>query len=124
MSFQWIIEENQPKTGIPNKPSIDYMHIDSMDKLQKHFHYGDLVKILLMPKEFGGENSAHNMLYVTKAAMKEKQDFDQQILKIASGGKKLFYNINPEYKGKSYIPFNLHISIISDKTIDHTIHIW
>ena len=124
MSFQWIIKEPGQKTRRFDSTRVDFQDIDSSVKLQKHFHRGDLVKILLMPEEFGGQDTALNTLFVTELARKEKVSFDKKVLQIAGNGKKLFYNVSPEYKGKSMIASKLHLSIIGDASLDHTIHVW
>ncbi len=124
MSFQWIIKEPAQHVGRFDMNRLDFQDIDSSVKLQKYFHRGELVKILLMPREFGGQDTALNTLFVTESARNEKQDFDNKVLQIAGSGKKLFYNVSPEYKGRSMIASKLHLSIIGEASLDHTIHVW
>ena len=124
MAFKWTIDKLYRDNSEISVPQENFTDIDSMAKLEQLYHKGRLVKILLMPEEFGGIDSGVNSLYVTQEAQKVKQEFDDKILSLSSKGKKLFYNITPEYNDRSYIASKLHLSVTGDVLLEHTIEIW
>jgi len=115
--------ENQESfQNIENGP--DYSEIDSNQKAVDLFNKGELTKIYLMPIEFGGIESPMNSLYVPEFTKMFKQRFDKMIEKLLVDGKKLSYSAEPEYKGKSFIPSKLKISVTGDSEFNETINIW
>jgi hypothetical protein len=102
----------------------DFSTIDSNEKAQELFAKGELVKLYLMPLDFGGQDSPMNTLFVPEFANNKKNDFDSKVYDMIASGIKLGYSANPEYKGSSFIPSKLIINLKGDKTITETIEIW
>ena len=106
------------------KPVLDYSTIDSKEKAQELFAKGQLVKLYLMPLEFGGPDSSINTLLVPEFANNQKKNFDSKVYDMLKSGLQLNYSANPEYKGSSFIPGKLIINVKGDKTITEVINIW
>lgn len=102
----------------------DYSTIDSNEKAHNLFAKKELVKLYLMPLEFGGQDMAMNTLFVPASANNKKVSFDAKIEKMLQDGVKLGYSASPEYKGSSFIPSQIIINVKGDKTITETIDIW
>lgn len=77
-----------------------------------------------MPLEFGGQDVPMNALYVPEFAQVFKAKFDNMTEQLLIDGKKLGYSARPEYKGNSFIPSKLLITVTGDATIEETINIW
>jgi hypothetical protein len=103
---------------------LDYSTIDSKEKAQKLFAKGKLVKLYLMPLDFGGQDSPINTLFVPEFANNQKNNFDSKISDMLESGLKLGYSASPEYKGSSFIPGRLIIDVKGDTTITEVIDIW
>lgn len=102
----------------------DYLSIDSNEKAQALFAKKELVKVYLMPLEFGGMDSPMNILFVPASVHEHKKTFDASIGKLLESGLSLGYAVDPEYKGSSFIPSKLTIQVTGDKIITETIEIW
>ena len=113
------------KQEIPTTETVaDYSTIDSNEKAHNLFAKKELVKLYLMPLEFGGQDMAMNILFVPASANNKKISFDAKIEKMLQEGVKLGYSASPEYKGSSFIPSQIIINVKGDKTITETIEIW
>jgi len=110
------------KKSDKNKP--DFSEIDSNEKAFDLFNKKQLAKLYLMPLEFGGLDGPMNCLFVPEFVVELKSRFDVMIKNLLSEGKKLRYAANPEYKGKSFIPSKLHITVTGDVQFEETIVIW
>ncbi len=106
------------------QPNLDFSSIDSHEKAQALFAKGQLVKLYLMPLDFGGHDSPINTLLVPTFANSRKSKFDSGIYEMLNGGAKLGYSASPEYKGSSFVPSKLIINVKGDKTIAEVIDIW
>ncbi len=120
--FNWFKKKDNSKSE--NGTGSDFSKIDSNKKAIELYKNGKLTKVHLMPLEFGGEDSAINILYVPEFAKMFKQRFDKMIEELLIEGKKLGYSAEPEYKGKSFIPSKLKISVTGDSEFTETINIW
>ena len=103
---------------------LDFSTIDSNEKAIELFNKGQLVKLYLMPLDFGGQDSPMNTLYVPKFANDKKNAFDSKVGNMLESGLKLGYSANPEYKGSSFIPSKLIINLKGEKIITETIDVW
>lgn len=103
---------------------LDYSAIDSNEKAKALFVEGQLVKLYLMPLAFGGEDLPINTLFVPAFANNSKNNFDEEVYNMLKSGFKLHYSATPQYKGNSFIPCKLVISLQGDKTITEEINIW
>ncbi|KAB1154255.1 hypothetical protein F7018_14895 [Tenacibaculum aiptasiae] len=120
--FKWFKKKKSAESKSSNGP--DFNDIDSNDKAFNLFKKGELTKIHLIPVEFGGEDSNINTLYVPEFVSVLKMRFDQMIEDLLIEGKELSYSANPEYKGKSFIPSALKISVTGDSEFTEVIEIW
>jgi len=119
--FNWFKKKTNAES---NTNGPDYSTIDSNEKALNLYKKGELSKIYLMPLEFGGQESPMNSLYVPEFAQTFKQRFDKMIEQLLIDGKKLSYSAEPEYKGKSFIPSKLRISVNGESEFKETINIW
>ena len=119
--FNWFKKKTNQE--LENKV-IDYSDIDSNEKALSFYKKGELSKIYLMPLEFGGQDIPMNSLYVPEFVQTFKERFDKMIEQLLIDGKNLSYSAEPEYKGKSFIPSNLIISVNGDSELKETINIW
>ena len=118
--LNWFKKKDNSNQG--NGP--DFSAIDSQKKALKLFQKGDLAEVHLMPLEFGGEDSPHNIVFAPEIVKELKQRFDSMIEGLLIDGKQLHYTAQPQYKGKSFIPSQLKISVTGDSEFEETINIW
>jgi hypothetical protein len=102
----------------------DYSHIDSNEKAHQLYVNKELVKLHLMPLDWGGEDVALNIIYVPEVVVEQKAVIDGMIEDFLIAGLNINYSCSPEYKGKSFIPARLVISYTGDVENTHTIEIW
>ncbi|EDP97698.1 hypothetical protein U8527_05100 [Kordia algicida OT-1] len=102
----------------------DYSMIDSNEKAIDLYKKGELVKLYLMPLEFGGEDSPVNTLYVPEFAQEFKQRFDVMVEELLREGKELAYSAEPAYKGSSFIPSALTIKVTGESEFTEVIQVW
>ena len=114
MAFGWFRKKE-------NQSALDYSEIDSNEKAIDLFEKEKLAKLYLMPLEFGGQDHAMNILYVPEFAVLFKARFDGMIENLLQQRKKLSYSASPEYKGKSFIPSKLNITVKGDIQFSETI---
>ena len=120
--FKWFKKKDNSNSENGNGP--DFSKIDSNKKAIELFKKGELSELHLMPLEFGGEDSPVNILYVPEYAKVFKLRFDKMIEELLIDGKNLSYSAQPEYKGDSFIPSKLKISVTGDSEFTETINIW
>jgi hypothetical protein len=107
-----------------NQIKPDFSDIDSNEKAIELFNKRQLAKVYLMPLEFGGQDGPMNYLFVPEFVVELKSRFDLMIEKLLIEGKKLGYSAEPEYKGKSFIPSKLNITVTGEVKFKETIEIW
>jgi len=109
-----ILEHMQP----------DYSQIDSQEKAQALYVQKELVKLHLMPLDWGGQDVAMNIIYVPEFVLEQKSRLDGMIEELLAAGHNLRYSASPEYKGKSFIASKLVIKVSGDREMEATIEIW
>ena len=102
----------------------DYSSIDSNEKAQQAYANKELVKLHLMPLDWGGEDVALNIIYVPEFVVEQKSEIDGMIEGFLTAGLSINYSCRPEYKGRSFIPGSLVISYSGDREDTRTIEIW
>jgi hypothetical protein len=102
----------------------DYSHIDSQEKAQQLCTQKELVKLHLMPLDWGGEDVALNTIYVPEFVLEQKSRVDGMIEEMLEAGHNLQYSASPEYKGNSFVASRLHIKVSGDREMEATIEIW
>jgi hypothetical protein len=110
-------------TYLPTE-SPDYSLINSNEKAEELYHQKLLVKLYLMPLEFGGEDSLLNALYVPEFVTVRKAKFDAVIKGLLEKGEQVSYTATPIYKGDSFIPSKLTIQTGGSQTLTEAIDIW
>lgn len=115
-------DSGQYLTSIAN--IIDYSDIDSLEKSKKMHADNKCTKLLLMPTELGGQDSPLNTVFVPEFALTQKNKFDATVANMLNSGLRLHYSAKPEYKGNSFIPSKIQITLTGDKEITELISIW
>ncbi len=102
--FGWFKKDAPPRVG------PDFSHINSRAKAEAAVQRGELEKLLVLPLEFGGEDSPHNVLYVPCGVADMKAGIDQNVITpLVRAGKVTNYEAIPEYRGKSFVPMAIKI---------------
>lgn len=117
-----IFKKRQDASG--EEPRLDFSGIDSNEKAQGLFAKGQLVKLYLMPLDFGGHDSPLNTVYVPAGANRQKEGFDSKIYDLLEKGLQLRYSASPEYKGNSFIPSRVVIQVNGDQTLTEVVEVW
>lgn len=107
-----------------NKETLDFSNVDSYKKAARLHKKGKLVKIYMMPLDFGGDDSEVNTLFVPEFVKDFKNKVDKRIETLLYEGKKLSFEALPEYKGKSFVPSKLKILVTGDVEFTEVIDIW
>lgn len=102
----------------------NYSHIDSNEKAQQACANKELVKLHLMPLDWGGEDVVLNIIYVPEFVVEQKSEIDGMIEGFLTAGLSITYSCRPQYKGNSFIPGSLVISYSGDMEDTRTIEIW
>jgi hypothetical protein len=102
----------------------DYSQIDSQEKAQALCAQKELVKLHLMPLDWGGADVALNIIYVPEFVLEAKSRLDGMIEELLEAGHNLRYSASPEYKGNSFIASKLIIKVSGDREMEATIEIW
>ena len=120
MPFNWF---GKKKDEVP-AAGPDYSDVDSLAKAVDLYNKKELGKIFCMPLEFGGEDAPQNTLYVPAHVAVFKMRFDAMVEKLLHEGKKIGYSVNPEYKGASFIPSKVIITVKGEVQMTETIEAW
>ena len=103
----------------------DFSALDSREKAEAAARQGDLVPVLLMPEEFGGEPVALNVVFVPAWVAEQKHRIDVgTILPLGESGKISRYSAQPAYKGESFVPSSITIRAYDPGEFTATIEIW
>ena len=122
MAFNWF--NKKKKEDSKDNYAPDFSDIDCQEKAIDLYDQKTLVKLYLMPLEFGGEDGPVNMVYTLEHVLAFKQSFDTIIENLLIEGKDLKYNVNLKYKGNSFIPSIITITVSGDVDFKETIHVW
>ena len=105
--------------------SPDYSAIDSRVKAEEPVSEGLLVKMLLLPLEFGGNDIAENCVYVPPFVLEIKQGADRNIIApLVENGHVSRYRATPKYQGASFVPCAVEIQGFDPGDFRETICIW
>ena len=131
--FDWLKKKNQNKSekssaagdGVPNGPGPDFSHVDSLAKAEELHRQGVLVRVFLMPLEYGGVDIGPNVLYVPSFAAEMKANIDHNIVKeLAAQGKVTRYTATPGYQGDSFVPSSITVTASEPGSFSSVIKIW
>jgi hypothetical protein len=103
----------------------DYSAVASLEKASCLAEKGELVRMLLLPGMFGGEDSPRNVVFVPPFAADLKQRADENIVRsLAAEGKITRYNAEPSYSGSSFVPIAITVRASDPGEFSETIKIW
>ena len=106
-------------------PGPDYSHVDSRDKAIALFQRGELVKLLLMPQDFGGTDVPLNVVYVPEFVVDVKAGIDMNvIMPMIQQGQIRHYAAQPRYEGASVVPTAIAITASDPGSFQTQIRIW
>ena len=108
----------------PGQPQVDYAQADTRDKVQALHRSGKLQRVHLFPLAAGGQDAEINVIYIPEKSAAEKATIDSQILKLAADGAAVRYNARPIYKGNSFVPSQLVISVTGAQIAQYVVNIW
>jgi hypothetical protein len=89
---------------------FDFANVDSIEKAEAMEKNGELVKILLFPSEFGGDNQAHNSVYVPPEIAQAKQLITTTLIKFVEEKLIDSLTVTVDYKGSSVVPSVIHMT--------------
>jgi hypothetical protein len=107
--------------------SLNFSHVDSLDKAFRLASEGILEPSFLLPVEFGGASDPRNTLYVPTGIAAVKYGHDMNvILPLIQAGKVQEYYAAPEYEGGSIVPAAINIRAWgnTDVEVNLRIDIW
>lgn len=103
----------------------DFSALSSREKAEAAAQRGELVPMLLMPEEFGGDPIGPNQVLVPAWAAEQKERIDMgTILPLAQGGKISKYSAEPAHKGDSFVPSSITVRAHDPGDFTATIEIW
>jgi hypothetical protein len=106
-------------------PGPDYSHVDSPEKAIALFQRGELVKLLLMPQDFGGADVPLNVVYVPEFVMDVKAGIDMNVvMPMIQQGEAWRYAAHPRYEGASVVPTAIAITATDPGSFQTQIRIW
>jgi hypothetical protein len=65
-----------------------------------------------------------NIVYAPLFAKEKKEQLDKKLEKWLIEGKKIGMKVEPEYKGKSFIPSKLIFKVYGEENLTEVIEIW
>lgn len=103
----------------------DFSALNSREKVEAAAQQGELVPMLLMPEEFGGDPVGLNLVFVPAWVAEQKQRIDMgTILPLAQEEKISKYSAEPAYKGDSFVPSSITVRAHDPGDFAATIEIW
>jgi len=128
MSFFKKLFGNKPKAVSDSKSNTpDFSAITSLEDAKLHAKQGTLAPIYLMPLEFGGPDIPQNIVYVPAAVTDVYNQLIGTVRRFAEDGLITNMQVNPGYKGDSFVPSTLSITTSHDDkpgSFNPTIEIW
>jgi hypothetical protein len=106
-------------------PAPDWSHVDTPEKAVAAWQRGELVKLLLMPQDFGGADVPANVVYVPDFVVDVKAGIDMNvIMPMIQRGEIHRYEVEPRYEGRSVVPGALAIVASEPGSFQTQIRIW
>jgi hypothetical protein len=103
----------------------DYSHVDSNEKAVELYRRGELVKLLLMPLDFGGADVPLNVVYVPEFVVDVKAGIDMNVvMPMIQQGECRRYAAEPRYEGASVVPTAIAIKASDPGLFQTQIRIW
>jgi len=106
-------------------PGPDYSHVDTLEKALGLFRSGELVKLLLLPQDFGGADVPANVVYVPDFVVDVKAGIDMNVvMPMIHQGEARRYAALPRYEGISVVPSAIAITASDPGSFQTQIRIW
>jgi hypothetical protein len=106
-------------------PGPEFYAVDSREKAEGLCRTGTLQRVLLLPKSFGGQDIAQNVVFVPTWLASVKSDIDERVIApLVAEGKVTHYQATPEYQGRSFVPIAIHITASDPGEFSNTIKVW
>ncbi len=105
----------------------DYSAIDSREKALELVQKGELVETHLFPAELGGQDVPQNKVFVPVGVPEIQTQITGTIVRFAQDGLIDNMQVDPEYKGESFVPSKIKISTShsgKDGKFNPVIEIW
>lgn len=103
---------------------VEYGRISSRSLAESLCAQGLLRKLHLLPKQFGGEDVAPNIVYVPREGYMRKLFADKQVNELVQQGLVQRYKAIPEYEGDSVIPKSVRIEASGGTTLSLTVEMY
>ena len=87
----------------------DFSSVTSREQAQQRAAEGSLVRILLFPAEFGGEDIEQNAVYVPPAIVPVRAQLLGTLERMIEGGQINKLEVTPEYSGRSFVPTRIRM---------------
>lgn len=107
--FKSFLDFISSKLSSSKKAVLDFSLIDSQETALVEVHNHRLVKDMLFPKEFGGEFSDQNTVYITEQAKEEKQQLTIQFIRMYEQGLLDKLKVEADYQGNSFVPSTIRM---------------
>ena len=104
--------------------NVDFSMINSNEKAEKLLEKGQLEKLYLKPIQFGGKESRENIVIVPRFVTISKNNFDNIVEELLKKGIVSDYSAEPQYKGNSYVPTSIVISVSGKTRLTQVLEIW
>lgn len=103
----------------------DFSAVDTREKALALAERGELIELLLLPEEFGGQAVLPNIVHVPAFVVDLKRSTDMNvIMPLAREGKITRYSAEPSYAGSSFVPVAIRIVAHDPGQFTSTIRIW
>lgn len=105
----------------------DFSDVDSKEKILALVAQGKLERVHLFPLQVGGKDIELNVVYLPLGFKDIKAKIDGTIFRMAQDGLVSKLTVEPEYKGKSFVPARLVIKASHPEKsgkLDTTIEVW
>ena len=106
---------------------MDFWNFTSKEMVIEYSPHGKLVKMLLFPAEFGGEDLSHNIVYVPPGIPDINDQITATLMRFFKEGRINKLDVKPEYTGNSFVPSKIRMKAWhSDKqgSFEPCIDIW
>ncbi|MDF0486811.1 hypothetical protein PX554_01610 [Sphingomonas sp. H39-1-10] len=105
----------------------DFSAVTSRAAAEALARQGKLVRILLFPAEFGGEDVPENAVYITPEAAAARELILGTLQRFAKEGLIDKLDVTPDYKGDSFVPSRIVMHATHSKkkgSFEPTIEVW
>ena len=87
----------------------DFSNVTSREQAQRLAAQGQLVRILLFPAEYGGEDIEQNAVYVPPAIVPVREALIGTLGRMIEAGQINKLEVTPEYSGSSFVPTRIRM---------------